>query len=373
MAGAATAERRSVATFCRPRSDLRREVPTLRPTHHFSLSAAGCSQMGCSSSSPAQWEIDARSTFEPLRMRSIWMTDRCSASARVELTVTSDGVNLLTLDGGFVHADGGQCHPSDAVITSATGEKWRAICKPAGSHDTWSWCLQSSRTQDANGNDLECSVCMCPFYQPVRFPAHPDTKCEHIFCRECLVRCLSTEQTICPLCRAPLAEGMTALKAKRLPIDESVEAEFAVPFACKPISINFVSPSPSTSWKAPGERHEEGSALPAAISVQPYEGRTLAWKGSSPPSKSTKLASLGEEEQAALLGFAATSVRNETRPGSCICIREVDVGVDRSLMRKASRADQAIFLAMLTETFWSRGGHGNVHIAQNPWGGPRMK
>ena len=70
-------------------------------------------------------------------------------------------------------------------------------------HDTWSWCLQSSRTQDANGNDLECSVCMCPFYQPVRFPAHPDTKCEHIFCRECLVRCLSTEQTICPLCRAP--------------------------------------------------------------------------------------------------------------------------------------------------------------------------
>ena len=105
---------------------------------------------------------------------------------------------------------------------------------------------------------------------------------------------------------------------------------------------------PATSADCAAQHHAEGSALPSAISVQPIEGRILAWKGRTPPSKRKLASSLPEEEQAALLGFAATSVRSESWPGSSICIREVDVGVDPSLMREASKADQAIFLAMST-------------------------
>jgi hypothetical protein len=330
--------------------------------------------MGCSSSTPkgtlTSWEEHCTSKFAQLTMQTTWMTDSLNASARIELTVARDGEKLLALDGGYVYASGGRCHPSDAVITAATGERWRAVCNMATSHDTWSWTLQSACATDGASNpELDCSVCMSPFYQPIRFPAHPDAQCGHVFCRECVVRCLSTGQTICPLCRAPLAEGMTALVAKSLPNDAATEAQFTVAFSCAPISINFVTRNPTTTWTAPPGR-VEGTALPVAISIQPNtDGRVRAWNGGQPPKG--KLEDLPEEQQAALLGFVSTRLRSVSRPAKGITVREVDLGVVPELLRVASKADLAVFLALLTEAFWSRGGHGNIHIAQNPWGGPR--
>ena len=81
--------------------------------------------MGCSSSTPkgtlTSWEEHCTSKFAQLTMQTTWMTDSLNASARIELTVARDGEKLLALDGGYVYASGGQCHPSDAVIT-ARGE-----------------------------------------------------------------------------------------------------------------------------------------------------------------------------------------------------------------------------------------------------------
>ena len=42
------------------------------------------------------------------------------------------------------------------------------------------------------------------------------------------------------------------------------------------------------------------------------------------------------------------------------------LGVDGTLLSAASKAELAVFLAVLTEMFWARGGHGNVHIAHGP-------
>ncbi|KAM9857601.1 LON peptidase N-terminal domain and RING finger protein 1 [Aulostomus maculatus] len=54
-------------------------------------------------------------------------------------------------------------------------------------------------------NDLECSLCMRLFYEPVTTP------CGHTFCRNCLERCLDhTPQ--CPLCKESLKEYLACRK-----------------------------------------------------------------------------------------------------------------------------------------------------------------
>uniref|UniRef100_A0A673Y8N4 LON peptidase N-terminal domain and ring finger 1 n=1 Tax=Salmo trutta TaxID=8032 RepID=A0A673Y8N4_SALTR len=54
-------------------------------------------------------------------------------------------------------------------------------------------------------NDLECSLCIRLFYEPVTTP------CGHTFCKNCLERCLDhTPQ--CPLCKESLKEYLAARK-----------------------------------------------------------------------------------------------------------------------------------------------------------------
>uniref|UniRef100_A0A672FN69 LON peptidase N-terminal domain and ring finger 1, like n=1 Tax=Salarias fasciatus TaxID=181472 RepID=A0A672FN69_SALFA len=54
-------------------------------------------------------------------------------------------------------------------------------------------------------NDLECSLCMRLFYEPVTTP------CGHTFCKNCLERCLDhTPQ--CPLCKESLKEYLACRK-----------------------------------------------------------------------------------------------------------------------------------------------------------------
>ncbi|XP_038124973.1 LOW QUALITY PROTEIN: LON peptidase N-terminal domain and RING finger protein 1-like [Cyprinodon tularosa] len=56
-----------------------------------------------------------------------------------------------------------------------------------------------------DANDLECSLCMRLFYEPVTTP------CGHTFCKNCLERCLDhTPQ--CPLCKESLGEFLACRK-----------------------------------------------------------------------------------------------------------------------------------------------------------------
>uniref|UniRef100_A0A3Q2QEG0 LON peptidase N-terminal domain and ring finger 1 n=1 Tax=Fundulus heteroclitus TaxID=8078 RepID=A0A3Q2QEG0_FUNHE len=56
-----------------------------------------------------------------------------------------------------------------------------------------------------DANDLECSLCMRLFYEPVTTP------CGHTFCKNCLERCLDhTPQ--CPLCKESLREYLAGRK-----------------------------------------------------------------------------------------------------------------------------------------------------------------
>jgi len=56
-----------------------------------------------------------------------------------------------------------------------------------------------------DANDLECSLCMRLFYEPVTTP------CGHTFCKSCLERCL--DHTLqCPLCKDSLKEYLASRK-----------------------------------------------------------------------------------------------------------------------------------------------------------------
>ena len=224
------------------------------------------------------WEEEMTADWRRLTMRTHWVGNRSTLSAQLELTVTDEeagGAVLLRLQGGYVdNGRGGQTIPSDPVITAA-GATSRAVCK-LRAQDAWSWTLQQMRP-GSGASDIECSVCMSPFHEPVRFPAQPGSACGHIFCRGCVVRCLAAEHQkrasggpaesapCCPLCRAPLAEGVTAEAARSLPVDAEAAAqvEAEVLFHSAPFAVNYVSNSPTT-WTAV---RDGDSTLPQAISV----------------------------------------------------------------------------------------------------------
>ncbi|XP_031158621.2 LON peptidase N-terminal domain and ring finger 1, like [Sander lucioperca] len=56
-----------------------------------------------------------------------------------------------------------------------------------------------------DSNDLECSLCMRLFYEPVTTP------CGHTFCKNCLERCLD-HMPQCPLCKESLKEYLACRK-----------------------------------------------------------------------------------------------------------------------------------------------------------------
>ncbi|KAK6173031.1 hypothetical protein SNE40_016570 [Patella caerulea] len=65
-----------------------------------------------------------------------------------------------------------------------------------------------------NKEDLECSLCYRLFYEPVTTP------CGHVFCKQCLERCLD-HQTCCPLCKSSLVEY---LAERRQSVTESIQS-----------------------------------------------------------------------------------------------------------------------------------------------------
>ena len=323
--------------------------------------------MGCGASRPAEWEKVTRAEFVPLTLHTRWVGERGSEAAQLELTVTDESnATLLKLYGGFLVNKANHVLPTEAIIVAATGERYRGICTYK-SHDTWHWSLQTSRAATGEGaSDLECSVCMSALHHPVKWPAHPDVGgCGHVFCRGCVVRCLSAEQTSgCPLCRAPVAEGMTALKARSLPMDEAAAAEIAadavIALKCNPITINAVSDPPSSIWAAPPSTGGDDSssdvaatttALPAAVAIRRSGGIVRAWRDTPPK----HLTSATEAEQRRLLGAVYTKPTSHEQPYKHTAVRQMELGVEADFLASVSKADLAVFLAVLTEMYWARG------------------
>ena len=312
--------------------------------------------MGCGPSSLPAWEEEARAALVPLTLKTRWVGERGGKAAQLELTVTNDETNatLLKLYGGFVINKDQHVLPTETIIVAATGERYRGICK-FKSHDTWNWSLQTSRAAAGEGaSDLECAVCMSALHEPVKWPAHEDVGgCGHIFCRGCVVRCLSAEETSgCPLCRAPIAEGMTALKARRLPIDTNaaaeMEADAITAFECKPMSINSISDPPSY-WVAPSTS-SDNTTVPTVIAIRPPSGGIVrAWRDAPPKPNAT------EAEQRTLLGAVYTKPTSVEQPGKHTAVRQMELGVEADFLASVSKADLAVFLAVLTEMYWARG------------------
>ncbi|XP_063205184.1 LON peptidase N-terminal domain and RING finger protein 1-like isoform X2 [Chroicocephalus ridibundus] len=64
-------------------------------------------------------------------------------------------------------------------------------------------CTQPSLEELLSVSDLECSLCIRMFFEPVTTP------CGHTFCKECLERCLDHRPN-CPLCKQSLREYLKA-------------------------------------------------------------------------------------------------------------------------------------------------------------------
>ncbi|XP_007951539.1 LON peptidase N-terminal domain and RING finger protein 3 [Orycteropus afer afer] len=70
-----------------------------------------------------------------------------------------------------------------------------------------------------DASDLECSLCMRLFYEPVTTP------CGHTFCLKCLERCLD-HNTRCPLCKDGLLQCLGLRKYSKTVIMEELIAKF---------------------------------------------------------------------------------------------------------------------------------------------------
>ena len=82
----------------------------------------------------------------------------------------------------------------------------------------------------------ECAVCLNQLCEPVRWPASPDTKCTHTFCRLCAYKVLrykiytSGEESgpaspKCPICRAPAIDGAQWAGEGALVLDAAVQEQ----------------------------------------------------------------------------------------------------------------------------------------------------
>ncbi|KAJ8396495.1 hypothetical protein AAFF_G00018010 [Aldrovandia affinis] len=80
-----------------------------------------------------------------------------------------------------------------------------------------SWCEVVGELIDAS--DLECSLCMRLFYEPVTTP------CGHSFCLKCLERCLD-HNAKCPLCKEDLSEYLAQRQYSKTVLMENLIAKY---------------------------------------------------------------------------------------------------------------------------------------------------
>ncbi|KAM5290498.1 LON peptidase N-terminal domain and RING finger protein 3 isoform 2-T2 [Glossophaga mutica] len=102
------------------------------------------------------------------------------------------------------HQDPGVPNKASKPDPSANMEAKPALSVPLASFDA---------------SDLECSLCMRLFYEPVTTP------CGHTFCLKCLERCLD-HNAKCPLCKDGLSQCLASRKYSKNIIMEELIAKF---------------------------------------------------------------------------------------------------------------------------------------------------
>ncbi|TRZ22229.1 hypothetical protein HGM15179_004799 [Zosterops borbonicus] len=108
--------------------------------------------------------------------------------------------------------DAGSEHSQDTATLSQPGP-WQELETSAESRGQWlldkeeetaaEKCPQPCLRESLSISDLECSLCIRMFFEPVTTP------CGHTFCKECLERCLDHRPN-CPLCKQSLREYLKA-------------------------------------------------------------------------------------------------------------------------------------------------------------------
>ncbi|XP_053057572.1 LON peptidase N-terminal domain and RING finger protein 3 isoform X4 [Acinonyx jubatus] len=91
--------------------------------------------------------------------------------------------------------------------------------KPDPAADQGARAAVSAPLPSFDASDLECSLCMRLFYEPVTTP------CGHTFCLKCLERCLD-HNAKCPLCKDGLSQCLASRKYSKNVIMEELIAKF---------------------------------------------------------------------------------------------------------------------------------------------------
>ncbi|XP_022607467.1 LON peptidase N-terminal domain and RING finger protein 3 [Seriola dumerili] len=91
----------------------------------------------------------------------------------------------------------------------------RSRCEPAAAIDS----LSSAVCDVLDPTDLECSLCMRLFYEPVTTP------CGHTFCLQCLERCLDHNPK-CPLCKEELSEYLVQRQYSKTVLMENLISKY---------------------------------------------------------------------------------------------------------------------------------------------------
>ena len=76
-----------------------------------------------------------------------------------------------------------------------------------------------------------------------------------------------------------------------------------------------------------------------------------AWRDTPPK----HLTSATEAEQRRLLGAVYTKPTSHEQPYKHTAVRQMELGVEADFLASVSKADLAVFLAVLTEMYWARG------------------
>lgn len=151
------------------------------------------------------------------------------------VTVTGDGPQDHTEDSVGAEEEKGVAASSQAasIKTGKCQEKKRKHCqiepqdperpnkasKPDPSTDPRARPALSVPLASFDASDLECSLCMRLFYEPVTTP------CGHTFCLKCLERCLD-HNAKCPLCKDGLSQCLASRKYSKNVIMEELIAKF---------------------------------------------------------------------------------------------------------------------------------------------------
>ncbi|KAB0372445.1 LON peptidase N-terminal domain and RING finger protein 3 isoform X2 [Muntiacus reevesi] len=98
-------------------------------------------------------------------------------------------------------------------------ERPKKASKPDPSTDPRARPALSVPLASFDASDLECSLCMRLFYEPVTTP------CGHTFCLKCLERCLD-HNAKCPLCKDGLSQCLASRKYSKNVIMEELIAKF---------------------------------------------------------------------------------------------------------------------------------------------------